>query len=239
MDSDAFIDYYAFLMLSPQADRAMIEWAARLMLTRYGAKNPQTADPEKHELVKTAYRTLVDSKRKAAYDKLWQEQVGAKHAAPSPTDSETRGTAASKKNGQVERREDVARVPLEKIQIEFTATLDDARVQRRLRQAVVSSLYDVLVTNPRNPELGRAEIARAVGCRVDDLEFCIWFLRERELIKTSNSGLYAITSSGVEWVESGGVPHLSEATGPHIVPGKPAASAAEAAPQAARKRKAV
>ncbi len=218
LESGDFIDYYAFLMISPQADRAMIEWAARLMLTRYGEKNPHTADPEKHELVKTAYRTLVDAKRKAEYDKLRQQHAGGGAPASDeeqPTGGETHG----------ERRSRDGRVPISKIKVEHTATLDDSRVQRRLRQAVLSVLYDIIITNPRNPELGRAEIARAVGCRVDDLEFAVWFLREKDLIKTSNSGLYAITSVGVEWVESGGVPHLSEPAGPHIVAGKPTASA--------------
>lgn len=236
MESASFTDYYAFLMISPEADRAMVEWAARLMLTRYGAKNPHTADPEKHELVKTAYRTLVDPQRRAAYDKLWKERTqtpkpngAAQPAASAPDESKGSG------GGHGERRNGDGRVPLKKIKVEHTATIDDARVQRRLRQAVLSILYDVMITNPRNPELGRAEIARAVGCRVDDLEFCIWFLREEELLKTSNSGLYAITSKGVGWVEDGGVPHLSEATGPHIVPGKPVASAPEATPHETRK----
>ncbi len=217
----------------------MIEWAARLMLTRYSAKNPHTADAEKHELVKTAYRTLVEAERRAAYDKLWAQHVGTQQ--PASEEPEGSEPDASAPENSAERRVGKGRgLPLEKINAEFTATLEDARVQRRLRQAVLAALYDVIITNPRNPELGRAEIARAVCCRVDDLEFCMWFLREKELAKTSNSGLYAITSAGVEWVEGGGVPHLSEATGPHIVPGKPAAAATEATPRPApEKRKVV
>jgi hypothetical protein len=100
-----------------------------------------------------------------------------------------------------------------------------------MRQGVMSSLYDIVVTRPRNPELGRADIARAMNARIDEIEFTIWFLRENDLLKTTNQGLYGITAKGVEWVENGGVPHLSErpaAPGPQPLP---AASDAHGAPR--------
>ena len=96
-------------------------------------------------------------------------------------------------------------------------SLADVELQQRLRIATLSAVYDIMIRNPRDPELGRADIAKAVHCRIDDLEFPIWFLREQGLLKTSNSGLYSITSQGVEWVESGGVPHLTPQSAPQPV----------------------
>jgi curved DNA-binding protein len=199
-----FVDYYGFLMVSPQADRAMVEWAVRLMLTRFGPKNAETADAEKYEFTKAAYRALVDPAKRAEYDGVWNQQKG--DAAASPAGSPERRSSA--RNGQP---------PIEKIVVQLEATVDDVYLQIKIRQAVLSALYDVMITNPRQPDMGRSEIAKSVNCRIDDLEFGIWFLRERGVIKTSNSGLYAITSEGVEWVESGGVPHLTPKSAPQSV----------------------
>jgi len=192
-------------MVSPQADKAMLEWAVRLMLTRYGPKTPETADAAKYETTKAAYRALIDAAKREEYDQLWLKHKGQ----PGPAEAPKRERhASSSRAGQP---------PLEKICVEHDATEEDVRLQVRLRQAVISALYEVLITNPRNIELGRAEVAKAVHCRIDDLEFPIWFLRECGLIKTSNAGDYSITAGGVKWVEAGGVPHLAPKASPKVV----------------------
>lgn len=191
-----FVDYYEFLMVSPQADRAMLEWAVRLMLTRYGPKNPETADADKYEITKASYRALIDPAKRSEYDSLWTQHKGE----PGPAEEGKRERRSSGRAGQP---------PIDKITIELDATEEDVRLQVKLRQAILSAVYDALINSPRNPELGRAEIAKRVQCRIDDLEFPIWFLRERNLLRTSNMGLYALTAEGVLWVESGGVPHLA------------------------------
>lgn len=205
MSATEFVDYYDFLMVSRQADKAMLEWAVRLMLTRYGPKTPETADASKYETTKAAYRALIDPVKREEYDQLW-----AKHnSQPGPAEA-----------GKRERRAAPSRAghpPIEKICVELEATEEDVRLQVKLRQAVISALYDVLITNPRNIELGRAEVAKAIHCRIDDLEFPIWFLRECGLIKTSNAGDYSITAEGVKWVEAGGVPHLAPKSSPKMV----------------------
>lgn len=217
MQNDEFVDYYDFLMVSPNADRAMIEWAVRLMLARYGKKNEKTADPKKVQLVRDAYRTLADSSRRAAYDRIRQDRLGlaSPGASPAPAadESPARASKPVAKSGGASAlsgaSEDPPRTPTENIRIELTASVDDVRYQRRIRQAIMSALYDILVTRPRNPELGRAEIARTIGVQVDEIEFPVWFLREQGLLKTTTQGLYALTSNGADWVERGGVPHLS------------------------------
>jgi hypothetical protein len=205
LSATEFVDYYDFLMVSPQADKAMLEWAVRLMLTRYGPKTPETADPAKYETTKAAYRALIDPVKREEYGQLWVKHKGQSR----PTES-----------GKRERRAPPGRAgqpTLEKICVVHEATEDDVRLQVKLREAVLSALYDVLITNPRNIELGRAEIAKAMHCRIDDLEFPIWFVREIGLIKTSNAGDYSITALGVQWVESGGIPHLTPKVSPKVV----------------------
>ncbi|MCB1021045.1 MAG: DnaJ domain-containing protein [Acidobacteria bacterium] len=205
MSTEPFIDYYEFLMVSPTADRAMIEWAVRLMLTRYGKKNGEQADSAKYELVKEAYRTLADPKRRELYDSLRKSQV----APPEEDELASFEPPPASAGAVAPVRNKERKLSVESIVVEHTTTLADVELQIKLRQGVMSALYDIVITRPRNPELGRAEIARAMGARIDEIEFTIWFLREKDLLKTTNQGLYAITAEGVEWVEGGGIPHLT------------------------------
>lgn len=216
MDNAKPINYYELLMISTQADRAMIEWAVRLMLARF-TKNKETADPQKVELVKEAFRTLCDPNRRKAYD------------------ARLFGGAADRRTNSVPARiSEETGLPINKIDVpdssrirlRLTATAEDVRLLKKLRQAVMSAIYDIMLTRPRHPELGRNEIARAVGVRADDLEFAIWYLREQRLLRTTSQGGYSITVKGVEWVESGGVEHLGEESGPRVVenPKRPAAA---------------
>lgn len=217
MENGPFVDYYEFLMISPHADRPMVEWAVRLMLTRYGKKNDQQGDEDKYNLVKEAYRALADPKRRAAYDKDREKFLpGAEvHAA------------AASPNGSDEEDEELQ--DPESIQVVLKANLDHVRLQKRMRQGIMSALYDVITTRPRNPELGRAEIARAMGVTIDQMEFAIWYCRERELLRTTPQGLYAITTKGVDWVENGGVAHLTEKPRPATTPHEPQALREQAA----------
>lgn len=207
MPSGAEIDYYDLLMISPQADKPMVEWAVRLMLTRY-TKNKETADEKKAELVKQAYRTLADPKRREAYDKGRPRPAGDRRKASNNGDPAV-GI------DQYERPTDAPE--LDRIRVRHTATAEEVVLQQKLRQGVLSCLYDIIVRRPRNPELDRGEIARAVGVRHDDLEFTIWFLRERKYLRTTTQGAYTITAAGVEWAEAGGIPHLIEQEGPQAV----------------------
>jgi hypothetical protein len=197
LENGPFVDFYEFLMISPQADRAMVEWAVRLMLARYGKKNDQQGDEEKYGLVKEAYRILADPKRRAAYDKDREAH------RPSPE-------AVAGGLSTMPEREDGALPNPDSIHVRLTATIDDVRLQKRIRQGIMASLYDVMITRPRNPELGRADIARAIGVSIDQMEFAIWYLREQNLLRTTPQGLYAMSTKGVDWVENGGVDHLSE-----------------------------
>lgn len=213
MEQPQFVDYYELLMVSPNADRTMIEWAVRLMLTRYGPKSPETADQQKYDLVKAAYRALSDPARRSAYDAERADLL--RSAAVSAVGEANEVNAAQPPIPRGEH----GRLHPEAIRVQHEASAEDVRVQQRLRQAVLSALYEVMLKRPRSAEAGRAEIARTVGCRTDDLEFPIWFLREQEMLRTSVQGLYEISVKGVEWVESGGVPHLCpSAADPLLLP---------------------
>jgi hypothetical protein len=176
VENGTFIDYYEFLMISPTADRQMIEWAARLMLARYDPRKSQTPDEAKCELVKEAFRTLAEPKRRAEYDAELSKQK------PQPS-----------------------------VDIKGAITRTDVSNAQQLRRAIMMVLYQTMLQTPRNPDMGRTDLARLVGVATQDLEFGLWFLREKEWIIATQAGSYSITVEGAEWVESGGIPELAAA----------------------------
>jgi hypothetical protein len=176
VENGTFIDYYEFLMISPTADRQMIEWAARLMLARYDPQKSKTPDEKKCELVKEAFRTLADPKKRASYDGELTKQK------PAPS-----------------------------LDIKAEITRQDVIDARRMRQAIMVVLYQSILRKPRDPDVGRTDLARQVGVSTQELEFGLWFLREKGWITATQAGSYAITVLGAEWVEAGGVPELAVA----------------------------
>jgi len=174
VENGSFIDYYEFLMISPTADRQMIEWAARLMLARYDPQKSKTPDEKKCELVKEAFRTLADPKKRVAYD------------------------------GELTKQR-----PASTINVKAEINLQDVVEAHRLRQAIMLVLYQAIFRKPRDPDVGRTDLARQVGVSTQDLEFGLWFLREKGWITATQAGSYAITLLGAEWVEAGGVPDLA------------------------------
>jgi hypothetical protein len=186
VENGSFIDYYEFLMISPTADRQMVEWAARLMLARYDPQKSKTPDEKKCELVKEAFRTLADPKKRAAYDSELTKQK-----------------------------------PVAAIDVKAEITLQDVVSAHQLRQAIMLVLYQAIMRKPRDPDVGRTDLARQVGVSTQDLEFALWFLREKDWITATQAGSYAITVLGAEWVEAGGVPALAiaNAEGAHFQQG--------------------
>ncbi len=228
MQDAEFVDYYEFLMVSPEADRAMIEWAVRLLVSRYGKKNGHFVDEARYNQVREAYRTLVDRDKREEYDR----RRAARRAVPAvqngapqpPVHAPVVVPSAAAPIGAARRRDP------NDIQVKLSATLEDVALEKRKRQALMSALYDILLRRPRNPELGRAEVARTVGVHGDELECAIWYMRDLGFLKTTNAGLYAITPKGVEWVEAGGVPHLAT---PAVQPAADEPSAPGEAPRPA------
>jgi hypothetical protein len=68
------VDYYAFLQISPKADWPTIHRVYRIMASRFHPDNPETGDPEKFLILRAAYETLSDPKRRAAYDASLQSR---------------------------------------------------------------------------------------------------------------------------------------------------------------------
>ncbi|MGB6193710.1 MAG: DnaJ domain-containing protein [Terracidiphilus sp.] len=62
------LDYYEFLQISPNADHDTIHRIYKFLAARFHPDNPDSGDPEKFYLLKSAYDILSDPGRRAKYD---------------------------------------------------------------------------------------------------------------------------------------------------------------------------
>jgi curved DNA-binding protein len=66
------LDYYEFLQISPHADFETIHRVYRYLAARFHPDNPDTGDPEKFFLLKSAYDVLSDPERRSDYDRDYE-----------------------------------------------------------------------------------------------------------------------------------------------------------------------
>jgi hypothetical protein len=70
------LDYYEFLQISPHADVETIHRVYRYLAARFHPDNPDTGDPEKFFLLKSAYDVLSDPERRSEYDRDYESESG-------------------------------------------------------------------------------------------------------------------------------------------------------------------
>ena len=69
------IDYYEFLQISPQADAETVHRVYRYLAARLHPDNPESGDPERFRLLKSAFDTLSNSTRRAEYDAVCRREA--------------------------------------------------------------------------------------------------------------------------------------------------------------------
>src|SRR5579871_4207529 len=69
------LDYYEFLQISPHADMETIHRVYRYLAARFHPDNPETGDPEKFFLLKSAYDVLSDHERRSEYDRDYEREA--------------------------------------------------------------------------------------------------------------------------------------------------------------------
>ena len=80
------VDYYEFLQISPNADSDTIHRVYRFLATRFHPDNPESGDPEKFYVLKTAYDVLSNPERRAEYDETRREEPEPSHPLSSSID---------------------------------------------------------------------------------------------------------------------------------------------------------
>jgi len=75
LEATKTLDYYEFLQISPHADYETIHRVYRYLASRFHPDNPETGDPERFFLLKTAYDVLSDPERRSEYDRDYEREA--------------------------------------------------------------------------------------------------------------------------------------------------------------------
>ena len=70
----------------------------------------------------------------------------------------------------------------------------DVEIQNKL----LSVLYVKRRQNISDPGIGNAELERLLGCPAENLEFHVWYMKEKGWVKKTEEGTLAITVEGVD-----------------------------------------
>ena len=82
---------------------------------------------------------------------------------------------------------------------------DGFESEKALRHGILSLLYAKRRADPINPGIPLLDIESLLGRPREHLEFSMWFLREKELVRRSDDSNFMITANGVDYVEEGGL----------------------------------
>lgn len=76
-NTEPIVDYYEVLQVSPKAQTETIHRVYRIMAARLHPDNAATGDAEKFMILNCAHEILSDPERRAAYDRVRQDQQSA------------------------------------------------------------------------------------------------------------------------------------------------------------------
>lgn len=71
-----------------------------------------------------------------------------------------------------------------------------------LRAALLSILYDRRRSKPFTPSLSMRHLENMLVASVDELNFTLWFLKQKGLAVTDDKSSIQITAEGMDWVEA-------------------------------------
>jgi curved DNA-binding protein CbpA len=186
MAASAEQNYYETLQLSPAAEQLVITKVYRLLAAYYHPDNKQTGDEERFKQILKAYEILSDPAKRSRSD---LEFFGP-----------TQKARTEEKRSNLSQTKDSLKSRLGNLDESRFSTENDLS-ERDLRKFMLLALYDVRRNNPGRPELSLLVLSELFGCTADDLEFSSWYLKEKVLIKISESADFSITVAGVDYVE--------------------------------------
>ncbi len=175
MDRRSLPDYYDVLQVSPRAHPVIIAKAYRLLAVLYHPDNKKTGDQGAFKELVEAYRVLSDPVRRAAYDREKFSTAAPRTDPNWAAEGDLRSLADRGPGGE-----------------------------REIRELILRSLYDVRRSRPYKPGLSLLAISELLGCRIEDMEFSLWYLKAKKLIETIEDSDLAITVVGVDFLEENG-----------------------------------
>jgi len=82
----------------------------------------------------------------------------------------------------------------------FEAPLSGETEDRRAQRWILSILYKLRRRNPEKPGMGEYELESYLEAADGQLQFHLWYLKEKGWAIRTDSGQWAITADGVDWV---------------------------------------
>lgn len=190
MNESSEQNYYETLQISPKAEQLVITKVYRLLAAYYHPDNKQTGDEERFKQILKAYEVLTDPAKRTRYD---LEFFG-------PSQKATNAKQAEQQRSNFSQTKDALKSRLGSLD-ESHFPNENNLSERELRKFILLALYDVRRNNPGKPELSLLVLSELFGCTVENLEFSSWYLKEKALIKISESADFSITVLGVDYVE--------------------------------------
>lgn len=182
MEIKKFLNYYEILEVDPYAPPAEIEHKFRTLARRYHPDNQRTGDRSRFDQILEANETLRDSGRRADYHREHQTLLGP----PPAFDEDGEGADEAADGGP---RHGCAMHAADGLNIG-----EDLFFQNR----ILMILYVNRRRNVSDPGIGDAELEQQSGCPPEQLDFNLWYLKEKRWIATGDDGRFAITMEGVD-----------------------------------------
>ena len=85
------------------------------------------------------------------------------------------------------------------------ALMTDAGGDQRIQQLTLSMLYVARRRHPSDAGMGVYELEKLLDIAEGQLEFHLWYLKEKGWIERTESGKFAITAAGVDAVAENGI----------------------------------
>jgi len=168
------IDFYSVLQVSENAEISTIQRVFRILAQRYHPDNQETGDAERFRLVREAYAVLGDEQRRAEYDAMPKYQRHRGRTTPQ-ADPEAPSQGV---------------------------TTGDFEFERAARLAVLEALYEQRRLHPDSGAVYDQELIDKLGVSREQLEFTVWFLKEKNLVRRSiENARLSITAEGAEYLE--------------------------------------
>ncbi|HEY9787486.1 MAG TPA: J domain-containing protein [Candidatus Obscuribacterales bacterium] len=183
-DAAKELSLYELLQVDRNAHTTIIRYAYRYLAAMYHPDNSETGDAEKFRIITEAWKTLSDETRRQAYDMTLLAQDASRPVAP-------KAKAAASEFG----RDSLPK--FERTNVSWN--------EIELRMAVLQVL---LAARRKKPNQGGASGKMLMDVLqvedVRDVEFALWYLREKEFIETGER-VFMITAKGLD--------HLTEQLG--------------------------
>lgn len=175
----ADLTLYQLLQIDRDAHVTIIRYAYRFLAAMYHPDNTESGNAEKFRIITDAWKTLSDEGKRAAYDmslKMKEEQEGTKPHKPQQKINEF-GKQALPHN------------------VKTGVTWNEIE----LRVAVLQIMLSARKKNPRSGGVSMRMILDVLGSELVETEFCLWYLREKDLIEVGER-VFQITGKGLDYL---------------------------------------